>query len=70
LADRVLIWDTPKSKFFYPKHPFAPFVDSNDLLEKIKDGRTGFLDSQSVHSVWDESWEENYKAFLMQHISL
>lgn len=67
LADRVLIWDTTKSKFYYPEHPFASFVDANDLLEKIKDGKTGLLASQSVHSVWAEGWDANYKNFLMQH---
>jgi hypothetical protein len=67
LADRVLIWDTPKSKFYYPMHPFASFVDSNDLLEKIKDGKTGSLDTKGVHSVWAEGWEENYKNFLVEH---
>lgn len=66
LADRVLIWDTPKSKFYYPNHPFASFVDANDLLEKIKDGKTGMLDIQSTHSVWADGWEGNYKNFLIQ----
>ncbi len=67
LADRVLIWDTPKSKFYYPNHPFASFVDANDLLEKIKDGSTGLLDLQSAHSVWADGWEGNYKNFLIQN---
>lgn len=67
LADRVLIWDTPKSKFYYPNHPFASFTDASDLLEKIKDGKTGLLDIQSAHSVWAESWEDNYKNFLKQY---
>ncbi len=67
LADRVLIWDTPKSKFYYPNHPFASFVDANDLLEKIKDGSTGLLDLQSSHSVWADGWEGNYKNFLIQN---
>lgn len=68
LADRVLIWDTPKSKFYYPKHSFASFSDADDLLEKIKDGKTGFLDTKSVQSVWAENWEKNYDAFLEQNI--
>lgn len=67
LADRVLIWDTPKSKFYYPNHPFASFIDANDLLEKIKDGSTGLLDVQSAHSVWADGWEGNYKNFLIQY---
>lgn len=67
LADRVLIWDTPKSRFFYRTHPFASFIDANDLLEKIKDGNTGLLDIQSVHSVWADDWEGNYKNFLKQY---
>ena len=67
LVDRVMIWETPKSKFYYPEHPFASFVDANDLLEKIKDGKTGLLDPKSLHSVWAEGWEENYKNFLVQH---
>lgn len=64
LADRVLIWDTPKSKFYYPNHPFASFVDENDLLEKIIDGKTGLLDAQCVQTFWADGWEENYENFL------
>lgn len=67
LADKVLIWDTPKSKFYYPNHPFASFADASDLLEKIKDGKTGMLDLQSAHSVWADGWEDNYKKFLIQY---
>lgn len=67
LADRVLIWDTPKSKFYYPNHPFASFKDANDLLEKIKDGNTGLIDIQRAHSVWADGWQENYKDFLKQY---
>ncbi len=67
LADRVLIWDTPKSNFYYPIHPFASFKDASDLLEKIKDGSTGLLDIQSAHDVWTVCWERNYKDFLKQY---
>ena len=68
LSDRVLVWDTPKSKFYYPNHPFESFVDANDLLEKIKDSRVGFIDFHSIHSVWAKDWKKNYKNFLMQFI--
>lgn len=67
LADRVLIWDTPKSKFYYPNHPFATFSDADDLLTKILDGESGLVNVEGAHSVWADGWEDNYQRFLMQH---
>lgn len=67
LADRVLIWDTPKSKFYYPNHPFTSFVDKHDLLQKIKDGSSGRLDIESANSLWADDWLGNYNYFLKQH---
>lgn len=67
LADRVLIWDTPKSKFYYPNHPFAAFTDKDDLLAKILDGKTGLVSAEGAHSVWADDWEDNYRSFLKHH---
>lgn len=64
LADRVLIWDTPKSRFYYPNHPFATFTNAKDLLNKILDGNTGLITANDAQSVWNDGWENNYKNFI------
>lgn len=64
LADRVLIWDTPKSKFYYPNHPFKSFINAEDLLSKIKSADIGALDSMQANDIWAENWQHNYKNFM------
>lgn len=70
LADRVLIWDTPKSRFYYPNHPFATFTNAEDLLDKITDGNTGLITDKEAHSVWKDGWEKNYKNFISNTVKI
>lgn len=69
LVDRVLIWDTPKSRFYYPNHPFAAFTNAEDLLYKIIEGNTGLITDKEAHSVWKDGWEKNYKNFLSKTVN-
>lgn len=69
LVDRVLIWDTPKSRFYYPDHPFESFVNAEDLLSKIKQEHVGTIESSHVGAIWAADWQENYKNFIAQHLT-
>lgn len=68
VADRILIWDTPKARFYYPEHPFAFFTDAADLTDKINDGKTGILEMQDLDRIWAPNWKENYLRFIDERI--
>ncbi len=64
LVDRVFIWDTPRARFGYPIHPFVPFSDATDLIEKICNNREGYLNFQKPNQFWAPDWRKNYLTFL------
>jgi hypothetical protein len=64
LADRVFVWDTPKSKFSFPVSPFMPVVSASELLERLRDDRAGRLSQQEVGAIWAPQWRDKYLAFL------
>lgn len=68
LVDRVLIWDTPKSRFYFPVHPFESFANKEELLSKIQDLDLGQIVSTQAEKIWASDWEKNYQRFLEEHL--
>ncbi|WP_156789473.1 hypothetical protein [Aminomonas paucivorans] len=66
LANKILVWDTPKARFAYPELPFESFTDVNELAEKIRDPNAGRVSLESVDEIWAPNWQENYSSFLEQ----
>jgi hypothetical protein len=64
LADRVFIWDTPKSRFAYDRHPFQRFSSAASLLDLLKDDEAGRVAMADVHAIWAPDWQKNYLDFL------
>jgi hypothetical protein len=64
LADRVFVWDTPKSKFCFPVSPFLPVASASELLERLRDERAGRLSPNEVGAIWAPRWRDNYSSFL------
>lgn len=64
VANRVLRWDTDAAKFLHPQHPFDTFYDVDDLISKIKDGKSGRIDPSRADDFWAPNWKENYLEFL------
>lgn len=67
IVKRILIWDTPKSRFGYPKHPFKKFDSINTLLEELtQPERLNNEDQVSSEQIWSENWESNFNDFLVK----
>jgi hypothetical protein len=65
LAKRIFVWDTAKSRFSYPNHPFESFHSIDQLLYKLerKDCDIAEVPADSRH-VWCENWNLNFLNFL------
>lgn len=64
IASRIFLWETPKTNFCYPHHPFATFSDADDLVARIREGKSGRVDASTAEEFWAPNWKENYLAFL------
>lgn len=64
IVERILIRNTGKTRFFFPKHPFETFVDVADLSEKVKDCSVGRIALQNIYQIWAPNWRSNYLTFL------
>jgi len=64
LADRIFLWDTPKSRFSFPRHPFQSFSSASMLLDLLNDETAGQLPASELEAIWAPSWRDNYLGFL------
>jgi hypothetical protein len=64
LADRIFLWDTPKSRFSFPRHPFQSFSSASMLLDLLNDETAGQLPASELDAIWAPSWRDNYLGFL------
>lgn len=65
LAEKILLWETPKARFSYPQHPFVAFTDAETLAELILDSEKGR--SEVVEDeLWAPDWLGNYRSYLAQ----
>ncbi len=67
LADKIFIWDTPKSRFTYPQHPFQTFSSASMFWDLMSDERAGQLDRSKLEAIWATGWQKNYLNFLAEH---
>jgi hypothetical protein len=63
LASKVLLWETPKARFSYPRHPFATFVDAKTFAEAILASAAGQSDA-APQDIWASDWRGNYRRYL------
>lgn len=66
MAPKVLLWETPKARFSYPRHPFASFVDAREFAEVILDPEAG-RPSTVQEDIWASDWRGNYRRYL-EHV--
>lgn len=64
LVPKIFIWDTAKSRFSYPKHPFHRFSDAEELVHLIHTNSAGRVSAQQMESIWASNWKQNYLAFI------
>ncbi len=67
MVERILIWDTPKSRFGYPQHPFNKF-DSVDALVEGLIGSEGCVHEVTMRpdEIWAKDWRLNFDQFLVR----
>ena len=66
IVKRVFVWETEKSKFALPSHPFYGFSTAQQAAQ--------LLNSSSLHSecnslgesIWASDWQSRYAAFLQR----
>lgn len=66
LVDKVLLWETDKSRFAFPEIPFKSF-STMDQLESILSDRDSFHEKGStvpVSELWEPNWKQNYLRFV------
>jgi hypothetical protein len=67
LAECVFLWDTAKSRFGFPRHPFQRFQSAEELVTMILASKMGRLNETAMDAVWAAGWRENYTSFLREH---
>ncbi len=64
LARRIFVWDTPKSRFGLPNHPFARFADAAALANALQAPQEGNLAPEQRESIWASDWRTRFSEFL------
>lgn len=68
IAERIFMWDTPKSRFSYPRHPFQSFSSIPELLELLEHDCQGRLaPGLDTEAIWVGDWRNRYVRFLNAH---
>jgi hypothetical protein len=66
----VYIWNTFKSRFGYPLHPFRTFSNAEELAQLLTDECTGQVDTEKIDSIWAPDWRQSYIAFIEEAVAL
>ena len=65
LARRIIVWDTAKSRFGLPIHPFARFDTLTDLARMIEeDGGAGIVSGNESEEIWASDWQGRFHGFI------
>lgn len=66
LVDKVLLWETDKSRFAFPDIPFASFKTLDELKSILNN--TSSVKSNGnripVNELWKPNWKQNYLTFV------
>lgn len=66
-TNKVYLMNTKYTKFYEPDSCFIPFVNADNLILSIKDGKTLTNDANDF---WSKNWQENYKNFIENTIGI
>jgi hypothetical protein len=66
LVDKVLLWETDKSRFAFPEIPFMSFTTMDDLESILNDKYSFEKESNAVQTreLWEPNWKQNYLRFV------
>lgn len=66
LVPHIFVWDTPKSRFTLPRHPFRSFADAQDLAGQLGQEAPSAWQADDVARIWQPDWRSRYLAFLAE----
>jgi hypothetical protein len=64
LVDRIFVWNTAKSRFSLPEHPFSSFHSAPDLARKLLDFHGDGPPSVDPEEIWASDWQPRFKGFI------
>ena len=64
LADRILIWDTPKSRLAFPQPPFKMIESPSDIDRALGSADEGRVSAKQAFDFWAPDWRSNYLRFI------
>ncbi|MBT8495758.1 MAG: hypothetical protein KJO07_22100 [Deltaproteobacteria bacterium] len=64
ITPRVLVWNTPKSRFTLGDHPFETFDDLRDLRACLVSPARGALPPATIDSIWAPDWRQRFREFV------
>ena len=65
LTRRIFVWNTAKSRFSLPNHPFAVFDTVADLARMIeKDNSAGSVSGFASEEIWASDWQGRFRGFI------
>lgn len=72
LVDKILLWETEKSKFAFPELPFSSFSTIDELVSMLVNEEFN-ADHMSLNvpqeQLWKPAWDQNYKRFIESELS-
>lgn len=63
-AEKIFVWDTTKSRFGFPEHPFHRVDSAPALALALERPDAGRVAEQAARDIWAPDWRKNYSAFL------
>jgi len=64
LADRIFVWNTSKSNFGFPTHPFDIVDQAVDLAPALCNPHAGEVSAENIEAIWASDWQRRYAGFL------
>jgi len=66
IVDKVLLWQTDKSRFAFPEIPFESFstIDELELILKDKDLVQKESSTIPAGELWEPNWKQNFMRFV------
>lgn len=71
LVDKVLLWETDKSRFTFPEIPFASFATMDELKSLLVTPASELNNFKiiSSHELWEPNWKQNYLHFISGRVA-
>lgn len=69
LVDRIILLNTAKARFAYPKHPFASACSTPEVIDLIQED-VAARPRVEAEALWAPDWSNSYRRFLYEKAGL